>query len=522
MLSPTQPMPDSRERGQLRRTIFLALMRSCALILVCLLVAVKAQAQLPPCDVEVVVTPITCPNTGDGVISVVALSGGPFDYIWSHDPFLTDPFAIDLGPGQYVVDVSAADCDTVIIVDLTEPFVAPLGTIEVTNISCAGASDGTVTLTLNPGPYTFVWAENPGFTGTQFVDAGPGSYTAIISGGPPPCPSIIAGYLGDPGVEIDGEEVYCPSDPPTLSVVNTWGFQPDLIEWSTGDTGGSIDVIPGTTGTVSVTATNTAIGCVATADIELVELPSPFTVFSAPDTICQFALAIAHTEATDADSLVWRWDADGFSNDTDPTVSFTNIGWQHISLQGFDLFGCGNIPTLDSIFIQEVKPATFSVTQIPCTPTVDIELLSEADSCAFFIGDSLVIDACIDRFRWDFGRYDFYDFTFYATQVNHCDDTTALVVDVRTEPVLFLANAFTPNDDGINDAWPDRVDIPDTGFELVLYDRWGSTVWSTTDPQEQWDGGTTPMGVYPYTMRMRDPCEPTKEIAKTGHLTLFR
>lgn len=497
-------------------------MRFRAFVIPLLLLAQKGASQLPPCDVEMVVTPITCPGLGDGGLSVVVNSGGPLDFAWFHDPFETGPFVTNLGPGQYIVEVSSADCDTTITVDLPEPYVAPLGTIAVTNISCAGANDGVVTLTLNPGPYAFTWAENPAFTGTQIVNAGPGSYTAIITGGPPPCPSVIGTWLGDPDVEISGETTYCPSDPPVLSIQPTWGFQPDLIEWSNGETTPSIQIAPGTTGALSVTATNTSIGCVATADVNLVELPSPFAAFSTPDTICQFALAIAHTEATDADSLVWRWDVDGFSNATDPTVSFTQTGWQPISLQPFDAFGCGNVPTLDSMFIQVVKPATYSVTQIPCTPMVDIVLSSEADSCAFFIGDSLVVNACNDYLRWDFRRYDVYDFTFYATQVNHCDDTVAVSVDVRTEPVLFLANAFTPNDDGINDLWPDRVDIPENGYELVLYDRWGSTLWSTTDPNEQWDGASTAMGVYPYTMRMRDPCEPTKEITKTGHLTLFR
>ncbi len=30
------------------------------------------------------------------------------------------------------------------------------------------------------------------------------------------------------------------------------------------------------------------------------------------------------------------------------------------------------------------------------------------------------------------------------------------------------------------------------------------------------------MGVYVYTMQMRDPCSATDEIVKAGHVTLFR
>ncbi|MBK9177040.1 MAG: gliding motility-associated C-terminal domain-containing protein [Flavobacteriales bacterium] len=231
---------------------------------------------------------------------------------------------------------------------------------------------------------------------------------------------------------------------------------------------------------------------------------------------------IVNTVATDADSLVWRWGGFGFSNLPDPTVVFPQGLWQPISLQGFDLFGCGGAPVQDSIYIRPQRPAIFSAVQIPCSPVVDIVLGSQSDSCAFFIGDSLVTNDCSGYIRWDFRRYDVYDFTLYTTQPNRCDDTLDVMVDVRTEPVLFLANAFTPNDDGINDLWPDRVEIPDTGFELILYDRWGRTLWSTIDPNEQWDGADAPVGVYVYTMRMRDPCQPTNEITKAGHVTVFR
>ena len=197
-----------------------------------------------------------------------------------------------------------------------------------------------------------------------------------------------------------------------------------------------------------------------------------------------------------------------------------------MSLQWYDSLGCGNLPVLDSIYAQYQEPAILSVLQDPCTSFVDIVLGSSTDSCAFFIGDSLITNACAGYIRCNMRRYQEYTYTLYATQANGCNDTTQLVVDVRTEPTLFLANAFTPNEDGINDFWPMRVDISDYGYELRVFDRWGTELWGTIDPQEQWDGtaggSPVPMGVYAYTMRMRDPCEPTNQGTSAGHLTLFR
>ena len=54
---------------------------------------------------------------------------------------------------------------------------------------------------------------------------------------------------------------------------------------------------------------------------------------------------------------------------------------------------------------------------------------------------------------------------------------------------IFLPNAFTPNDDGLNDTY--GISNPFSVQELVAFDiidRWGNRVFSTTDPFERWDG----------------------------------
>lgn len=502
-------------------------MRHLITLLAGLALAPAALAQLPPCDVTLTGTPMTCPGTDDATLTVVENSGGPYTYEWSHDLTETDATATLLGADVYSIYVTdGVTCETFFDTVITEPFVEPLGTITTTNISCAGASDGTVTFTINPGGlYVWSWVQAPGVTATTLVDQPPGEYTVVITGGGP-CPSFVNGYLGDPGVGIEGTTDYCPSDPPLLELRLDWGFDPDIIEWSTGDTGSSLQIAAGTTGQIDVTATDTIIGCVATAQVFLNELPSPTVAMAAPDTTCVNVRTLVNTVATTADSLVWRWADSGFSNELNPLVNFTQAGWNPVSVQPFDSLGCGGLPVADSIYAQAQVPAIMSVVQLPCTPYVDIVLGSTTDSCAFFIGDSLLTNVCSSFIRSNMERYDVYTYTFYATQANGCDDTTSVTVDVRTEPTLFLANAFTPNGDGINDLWPVRVDIPNTGFELRLFDRWGVEQWATVDPQAQWDGtfggGEAPLGVYVYTMKMRDPCEPTNEITSKGHVTLFR
>jgi len=475
-----------------------------------------------PCAVTLVSTPITCPGDANGSLTVTG-APGLYTYLWDHDPTITVATAPDLAPGFYTVTViDTSGCISQLEAIVADPIVPPLGTITTTDITCPGLADGSVTFTLNPGLVDdWEWLQDPNETNTTLTGLGPGGYGVNIQNDPG-CPSIVFAFLDDPQLLIEGSTDYCPGAPPLLTLQLLWGFQPDLFIWSTGDSTASLQIVPGTEGLVQLAAVDTASGCALNAEINLTILPSPTVEFALPDSVCEERPFIANTVATDADSLVWRWQTSGFSTETDPTVVFTQPFWQPISLQGFDSLGCGNLAVLDSIYVRREKPAVFTVEQIPCTPRVLLTLDSEADSCAFFIGDSLYTNACFGVFNVDLRRYQEYDFTMYATQTNFCNDTLASSLDVRTEPTLFLPNAFSPDGDGINDTWPGPVDIPENGFELQLFDRWGAGLWSTTDTQEKWNGANLPIGVYVYTMRMRDPCEPTKEVATKGVLTLVR
>jgi gliding motility-associated-like protein len=53
---------------------------------------------------------------------------------------------------------------------------------------------------------------------------------------------------------------------------------------------------------------------------------------------------------------------------------------------------------------------------------------------------------------------------------------------------VFIPNAFTPNNDGMNDVFKVTTSA---GIELInfaVYDRWGNKVWRTHDFRRHWDG----------------------------------
>jgi gliding motility-associated-like protein len=91
---------------------------------------------------------------------------------------------------------------------------------------------------------------------------------------------------------------------------------------------------------------------------------------------------------------------------------------------------------------------------------------------------------------------------------------------------LYIPTAFTPNNDGVNDAF--QVEgVEPRGFWLEIFNRWGDQVFYSEDPNEPWIGNNqrlnsdyfVPDGIYLWRMRYELKDGP---ILKTGTVTLVR
>jgi gliding motility-associated-like protein len=88
----------------------------------------------------------------------------------------------------------------------------------------------------------------------------------------------------------------------------------------------------------------------------------------------------------------------------------------------------------------------------------------------------------------------------------NCTDTITPIIAFE------FPNVFTPNSDGINDLF--EIDNLQENTELIILNRWGNVVFSTTNYQNNWDGKDTSGkeladGVYTYKYKTKD--------AKIGH-----
>jgi gliding motility-associated-like protein len=87
-----------------------------------------------------------------------------------------------------------------------------------------------------------------------------------------------------------------------------------------------------------------------------------------------------------------------------------------------------------------------------------------------------------------------------------------------------IPNAFTPNNDGLNDTFKPLINFIPEKFLMIIYDRYGIPVFQTENPEEGWDGkirgkGMAIEGVYIYHVQYTSYGGTSNK--KTGKVTVF-
>jgi gliding motility-associated-like protein len=189
-----------------------------------------------------------------------------------------------------------------------------------------------------------------------------------------------------------------------------------------------------------------------------------------------------------------RWDfGDGvFDSIISPTHVFETVGLFDVNIEITSPIGCfTSRQFLDWIFIDSLPIADFSFSP---------------DKASNFEPEVVFTDESIRAVEWEW-TFDEYGSTLLqnptyvfpdtglmevqlvVTHIYGCLDTIIHYVDVEPQITYFLPNAFTPNEDGINEFFRGGGffrGIRD--FDLKIMNRWGGIVFESTDPSEGWNG----------------------------------
>ncbi len=250
-------------------------------------------------------------------------------------------------------------------------------------------------------------------------------------------------------------------------------------------------------------------GCVDTTYNGIIIHPQPKIWFVADTTkgcepLCvQFADSSTIPGSYTIDS--WNWDlGDGASSTTQsPSNCYYSVDlWQEgiysISMIATSSVGCSDTMThTNMITAWPVPIAEFTEGPNPATilfPYITFENLSQGGWQYYWDMDDgfTYITNSDSNYTHVYSNIDTTTYLVELITENlfGCLDTAYDSVIIKGDYILFVPNAFTPNNDGLNDNFfPQGIGFRDVqDFQFIIYDRWGDMIFKSTDIQKGWDG----------------------------------
>ncbi len=298
-------------------------------------------------------TDLVCFSDCDGTATAEPAGVPPFTYLWDDPGAQTTATAVGLCAGTYTVQVSDSEgCDEEGTITLTEPDELTMG-VDLTDVSCAGASDGAIEVTAGGGvpPYTYDIGAGP--VGISiFNDIGIGDYAVTLTDANG-CTMVQNVSISDSPLPVVSftSDINNGCEPIEVIFTNT-GESGVSCEWDFGDGSSSTSCGPAVTHEyteaglydVSLTVTNVG-GCfttfVAYDFIEVFEVPSANFIFN-PNNPTTLDTEVDFTDySVSADSWYWEFDSFGTSSDQNPTFIFPEQeGIYEITLIAITANGC--------------------------------------------------------------------------------------------------------------------------------------------------------------------------------------
>ncbi|MCX6291840.1 MAG: PKD domain-containing protein [Bacteroidetes bacterium] len=143
-----------------------------------------------------------------------------------------------------------------------------------------------------------------------------------------------------------------------------------------------------------------------------------------------------------------------------------------------------------------------------------------------------------ETYRWDFGdgtsatdsvaTHQFaeggtFDVCLTVTSSHGCIDSTCSPLELLNSEMIYAPNAFTPNDDGVNDAFRIRS-FGLTDLEVMIFNRWGEKIYEYHSVDGSWNGiyKGKPVEEDVYIWRLKAKGIVHDEIIRYGRVSVVR
>lgn len=472
----------------------------------------------------------SCNNGSDGSATVTNISGGvgtiitDYTVVWGTIPAQNGLQATGLNANQsYTVTVTDnMGCTGTTSVVIPNPTAVTVELTASTPVTCAGETDGTLSVSGFGGtaPYTYAWSTGEAIA--TAIDLGLGFYTVTVSdlNG---CTVTGTFEMTNPSlltVTIQETDATCKTDANGSAIANPeGGVPPYSYEWSTGETTQEITSLASANYNVTVTDGN---GCVIVASVYISE----------PDWLSFTTTTENVTCNGDRDGSIIIEAAGGtapYSYSFDSGASYSSTaamtglypGDYGIAVQ--DANGCVTLVDIIPVF----EPSPVIATILPDTTVITYEL---GDSIQLGVDVANFVESvsydwnmlygnenldCTDCAEpWFFG-YENNRLEVVVTDANGCVGTDEIEIQVVKNREVYVPSGFTPNNDGINDVLMVHGKTGTRVTDFRVYDRWGELVFkadmsyniNSENSLRTWNGEYKgkPMnpGVYIWTLQVR-------------------
>lgn len=245
--------------------------------------------------------------------------------------------------------------------------------------------------------------------------------------------------------------------------------------------------------TITLTATSDS-GCVASGTTSVKVFPNPepaFNLFEAEGCTPHEVLFVNQSTIATGflDSYEWEFGNGATSTETSPQYTYIDSGYYDITLTAVSTEGCTTtLVAADAVRANITPVASFSIKE---------NVLSLLDASVDLTNNSL------HGLTWDWRFGDGWtsnlqnpDHTYdepgtYQIQLTvtngDCQDETYGTVKVEPIYTFYIPNAFTPNENDINEGFfgiGESVDI----YNMKIFNRWGELLFESNEPDFHWDG----------------------------------
>jgi gliding motility-associated-like protein len=429
----------------------------------------------------------------------------PYSFSWTPGTSTTDT-ALNLSAGAYIVTVKdAKGCTssaTAIVAQPSPVVVAPMPSQTLCIGQClpltATGSGGS------PG-YTYAWSTIAGPATIPVCPVVTTTYSVVATdkNGCVSLPAPLVIPVNPPLLVIATHDTaLCPGGTTALLAKASGGNGNYSYTWSTAlglssSTISNPSASPAATTVYTVTLTDNCGTPSATSTVTVTIYPSPVVVFDASDTSGCMPLCITFNEVSfpACANAVWSF-GDGKTGNgcANITHCYTAAGLYSVSLNETDLHGCPATASRPNyINVYPVPVADFNVGPQPATivnsEMTFTDLSVGASSWAWNFGDLSGATSLLQNPHYTYPDTGCFTSVLTVTNTFGCKDVANKPLCIRPDFTFYAPNAFTPNDDGINDLWmPKGLGIDPANYHLMMFDRWGNLMWETRTWGQGWDG----------------------------------